>query len=249
MHTHTHYVLALNPSLGVCAYTHTHTHTPAQPPSTRSEAFHLLEFFPYLIWSTEVLASSFMVLKGQDCAPEPDWNRVYTSQSDSEHAHWEVGGITLLSLWSEVKSPSHVRLFATPSMDCSLTGSSIHGIFQARILEWVAISFSRGSSRPRDWTQVSRTVGSRFTVWVTREVQEASKLRTLLFGFWLYFWAPFQEKKTNPNLIPVDNHHYFLGVYSLRPCGFLFFGWSKCVLFLYLIDHECLFQILICSIF
>ena len=55
-------------------------------------------------------------------------------------------------------------------MDCSLPGSSIHGIFQARILEWVAISFSRRSSRPRDWTQVSHIVGRRFTVWATREV-------------------------------------------------------------------------------
>ena len=43
-------------------------------------------------------------------------------------------------------------------MDCSLPHSSIHGIFQARVLEWVAISFSRGSSRPRDRTQVSHTV-------------------------------------------------------------------------------------------
>ena len=40
-------------------------------------------------------------------------------------------------------------------MDCSLSGSSIHGIFQARVLEWVAISFSRGSSWPRYQTQVS----------------------------------------------------------------------------------------------
>ena len=56
-------------------------------------------------------------------------------------------------------------------MDCSLPSSSIHGILQARILEWVAISFSRGSSRPRDWTQVSRIVGRCFTVWATREVQ------------------------------------------------------------------------------
>ena len=47
--------------------------------------------------------------------------------------------------------------------------SSIHTIFQARVLEWVAISFSRGSSRPRDPTQVSRIVGRRFTVWATRE--------------------------------------------------------------------------------
>ena len=49
-------------------------------------------------------------------------------------------------------------------MDCSLTCSSVHGIFQARVLEWVAISFSRGSSRPRDRTQVSHVVGRPFTV-------------------------------------------------------------------------------------
>ena len=55
-------------------------------------------------------------------------------------------------------------------MDCSLPGPSVHGIFQARILEWVAISFSRGSSQPRDWTWVSLIVGRRFTVWSTREM-------------------------------------------------------------------------------
>ena len=49
-------------------------------------------------------------------------------------------------------------------MDCSLPGSSVHGIFQARILEWVAISFSTGSSQPRDRSQVSHIVGRRFTV-------------------------------------------------------------------------------------
>ena len=52
------------------------------------------------------------------------------------------------------------------SMDCSLPGSS-YEIFQARVLEWVAISFSRGSSPPGDWTQVSHIVGRHFTVWVT----------------------------------------------------------------------------------
>ena len=55
-------------------------------------------------------------------------------------------------------------------MDCSLPGSSVHGIFQARVLEWVAISFSRGSSRPRDRTQVFHIVGRSFTVWAMREV-------------------------------------------------------------------------------
>ena len=55
-------------------------------------------------------------------------------------------------------------------MDCSLPGSSVHGIFQARILEWGAISFSRRSSWPRGWTWVSPTVGRRFTIWATSEV-------------------------------------------------------------------------------
>ena len=49
-------------------------------------------------------------------------------------------------------------------MDCSPPGSFVHGIFQARILEWVAISFSRGSSQPRDRTWVSQTAGRYFTV-------------------------------------------------------------------------------------
>ena len=49
-------------------------------------------------------------------------------------------------------------------IDCSLLGSSVHGIFQARILEWVAISFSRRSSQPRDQTPVSHIVCRCFTV-------------------------------------------------------------------------------------
>ena len=55
-------------------------------------------------------------------------------------------------------------------MDCSLPSSSVHGILQARILEWVAISFSRRSSWPRDWTRVSCIEGRNFTVWAAREI-------------------------------------------------------------------------------
>ena len=66
-------------------------------------------------------------------------------------------------------------------MDCSLP-HSFYGIFQARELEWVAISFSRGSSWPRDWTQVSRTIGRRFTTWATREI----RIRT--FRAYISFW-------------------------------------------------------------
>ena len=54
-------------------------------------------------------------------------------------------------------------------MDCSLPGSCVHGIFHARVLEWVAISFSRIFSQPRDQTWVSRIAGRCFTIWATRE--------------------------------------------------------------------------------
>ena len=56
---------------------------------------------------------------------------------------------------------------------CSLPGCSVHGIRQARILEWVAISFSRGSSWSRDQTRVSHLAGRRFNLWATREAQES----------------------------------------------------------------------------
>ena len=49
-------------------------------------------------------------------------------------------------------------------MDCSPAGSPVHGILQARILEWIAIPFSRGSSQPRDRTKVSHTAGRFFTI-------------------------------------------------------------------------------------
>ena len=59
-------------------------------------------------------------------------------------------------------------------MDYSLPGSSIHGILQARIWEWVAILFSKESSQPKNWTQISSIsciAGRFFTHWVTREVK------------------------------------------------------------------------------
>ena len=54
-------------------------------------------------------------------------------------------------------------------VDCSPPGSSVHGILQARLWQWVAISSSRGSSQPRDQTQVSCNAGRFFTVWATGE--------------------------------------------------------------------------------
>ena len=69
-------------------------------------------------------------------------------------------------------------------MDCSLPGSSVYRILQARILVWVAVPFSRGSSQHRDQTQVSCIAGRFFTIWATSEV-----------WFWqdLYIFLPFSS--------------------------------------------------------
>ena len=71
--------------------------------------------------------------------------------------------------------------FATPT-DCSPPGSSVHGIPQPRILEWVAISSSRGSSRPRDQTCVSCIAGRFFTT------EPSGKSLSLLFKIWLTYY-------------------------------------------------------------
>ena len=69
--------------------------------------------------------------------------------------------LNITSHWSEVAQSCPT--LCNP-MDCSLPGSSVGGIFQARVLEWVATSFSRGSSQLGDWTRVSCIAGGRFTL-------------------------------------------------------------------------------------
>ena len=61
-------------------------------------------------------------------------------------------------------------------MDCSPPGSSVHGIIQAKLPAWVATSFSRWSSQPRDQTWVSWIAGSFFTVWATREALQSTQI-------------------------------------------------------------------------
>ena len=75
---------------------------------------------------------------------------------------WAGGFFTSSATWESVSSPSCLT-FCDP-MDCSQPGSSVHGILQARILERVAIPFSRGSFQPRDQTQVSCIAGRFFTI-------------------------------------------------------------------------------------
>ena len=89
-----------------------------------------------------------------------------------------VYGVTKSQTWLSdkmcAKSLSCVQL-CNP-MDCSPPGSSVHGILQARILEWVAISFYRGSSQSRDWSQVSCIAGRFFTIFTRHHPLLAWKL-------------------------------------------------------------------------
>ena len=84
---------------------------------------------------------------------------------------------------------------------CNLPSSSVHGILQARILEWVAISFSRGSSQPRDWAQVSYIAVRLFTDWTMREAQNHGQLihyhpaLCSFVGSHDYFWPRSYEWK------------------------------------------------------
>ena len=91
-------------------------------------------------------------------------------------------GRMVISGWIKVKvkvSQSCPTLYNP--MDCSLPGSSVHGILQARILERIAVPFSRGSFQPRDQTQVSCTAGGFFTVWVNRDDSSSLHLLCTLF--------------------------------------------------------------------
>ena len=102
-------------------------------------------------------------------------------------------------------------------MDCSPPSSSVHGILQARILEWVAISFSRGSSQPRDRTQVSHIAGRCFNLRTPR--QNSNQLMN-------HFLQVFSNPPTPPRLdcclssrFPVSSLLYS---FSIDPYGGLF---------------------------
>ena len=85
----------------------------------------------------------------------------YFPEFAQTHVHWV--GVWKVWKW---KLLSRVQLFSDP-MDCSPPGSSVHGILQPRMLEWVAYPFSRGSSQPRSWTGVSCIAGEFFTSWMS----------------------------------------------------------------------------------
>ena len=114
-------------------------------------------------------------------------------------------------------------------MDCSPPGFSVHGVFQARILEWVAISFSGGSSPPRDRTQVLRIAGRRFTLWATREA-----LSLLYCPINIQRLYIFSHKK---NFLNFTSHSRNLSYYSLFPSRKAPFKSA------YSHNHHCLFSL------
>ena len=79
-------------------------------------------------------------------------------------------------------------------MNYSLPGSSVHEILQVRILQWVAIPFSRGSSQPRDPTQVSCIIGRFFTIRATREALELNNTVQILKFASLDTWLVVQPE-------------------------------------------------------
>ena len=88
-------------------------------------------------------------------------------------------------------------------MDCSLPGSSVYGILRARILEWVAIPFSRGSSWPRDRTWVSYIAGGFFIIWAITEILK-KKICTSRSSVWTLWPRP------TPNFpIHIDLYYKF----------------------------------------
>ena len=99
-------------------------------------------------------------------------------------------------------------------MDCSPPDSSVHGILQAQILEWVAMPSSRGSSQPRDQTQVSHISGRFFTVWAPRESHEYWS------GTLSLLWKIFLTRESNRGLLHCRRILYHLSYQ--RSDGILF---------------------------
>ena len=97
------------------------------------------------------------------------WHKIFRWTEESRGSQTRLGHTHTYAWKVKVLFPQ-LYLTLLPPMDYSQPSSSVHGIFQARILEWVAIHFSRESSGPRDQTQVSSTAGRPFTIWATREI-------------------------------------------------------------------------------
>ena len=125
-------------------------------------AFILLSLWPTLVSVSNYLYSYLPLSSSKS-------KMLQSPKVSQEHTYFE--SVCILNKCKKERKWSHsVMSDSLRPHGRSLPGSSIHGIFQARVLEWVAIALSRGSSWSRDWTQVSHIVGRHFTIWATGEI-------------------------------------------------------------------------------
>ena len=149
------------------------------------------------IWTEEAESSTGRAMSSQDCGSIwPRSHNMAKETSDQTRVpvftfssacviHGAAKSQTRLSNWTDWLTDCLwlVRVLAVQScptlcdpMDCSPPGSSVHGILQAKILEWVVIPFSRASSWPRDLTRVFHIADKFFTIWATRWDPQTSQL-------------------------------------------------------------------------
>ena len=140
------------------------------------------------------------------------WRMDYSSQNKNQIWPPLKGP---LGLWVGLALPSSspkVKVLVTQScltfcnpVDCSPPGSSVHGILQARIREWVAMPFCRGSSPPRDRTRVAHTAGRFLPVWATREAcsPTLSPVPTVSATLWISFVKACPRSEQTGSLSPL----------------------------------------------
>ena len=144
--------------------------------------------------------------------------RFFTSWT-TRKAH-ELRGATILLKPTHAKSLQSCLILCDPT-GCSLPGSFVHGILQARILEWIAMPSSRGSPQPRDQIQVSHIAYGFFIIWATRKAQE----------YWSGWPIPSPVDLPHPGIQPGSpgfpyniSHIHFLGEsLILFPINYLLF--------------------------
>ena len=130
-------------------------------------------------WTVACQAHLFMGFSRQEhwngllCPPPEDPPNPGIKLESLTFLHWQAGFLPLVPPGKQahfhILKVKVTQLLGTP---CEPMDYSIPGILQARILEWVAFPFSRGSSQPRDGAQVSHIASGFFTSWTTREAQE-----------------------------------------------------------------------------
>ena len=131
-----------------------------KPPSILSSLLFVVSYFFFRIQSSKLETVTDFIFLGSNIPADGDCSHEIKRICFLEEKLWQTCVFVLIA---------QLCLTLCDPVDCSPPGFSVHGILQIRILESVAIPFSRGSSWGRDWTWVSCTEGRFFAIWATRE--------------------------------------------------------------------------------